>query len=83
MALASATMERTTLDFTDDRLGENGLRAPAVALPKTFTQPPCLNSSVKFFQENRFLANAPHQEGPLFAGLVSSIRLSAGPPLLP
>jgi hypothetical protein len=32
----------------DDRLGENGLRASAVALPKTFTQPPCLNSSTKF-----------------------------------
>jgi len=52
----------------DDRLGDNGLKASKVALPKTFTQPPCLNSAVKFFDEKRFLANAPHQlKFPLFA----------------
>src|SRR5271154_25549 len=42
-----------------------GMNALVVALPKTFTQPACSNSSVKFFHENRFLANVPTSKVPV------------------
>src|SRR5881296_864930 len=62
----------------EDKLGENGIRASLVALRKTFTQPPFLNSSVKFFNEKRSLANAAHQLK-LFAGVpIVASKMSLG-----
>src|SRR3989442_4487917 len=51
---------------------------PDISSMNTATQPPSLNSAAKFFQENRLLAKAPHQEFPLFASVAGNATSKSG-----